>query len=61
MDLYKVVIKRYRDEKVLKENLSKSEAQELKNEWLTIFNPEVFMDPVPEVLVKKMKPEADEE
>jgi hypothetical protein len=59
MELYKLVVVRNREKKVIAENLSKEEVSLAKADWATIYNNDVYFDPVP-VLLVEMQREGEE-
>jgi hypothetical protein len=46
-----LVLKRGEEPRVLERGLEKKEAIEAKESWLKVYNPEVFLDPVPQLKV----------
>lgn len=52
---YIAVLRPHEDEKVLAQNLTKPEAERMKEDWeKTVFNSDVYFDPVPKLKIKKM-------
>lgn len=52
--LWKVLVKRPRETKIIKENLTREDAVAERDGWEKIFTPENYHEPVPKVLLKRM-------